>query len=357
MAILLASSTIVHLITHSCGHFLGSAPSSSASSKDKGISVLIHHRWEMAPGEQTNFSIVHQQKWGQTNHICPAWQTALISQVRLTVDDALACNCHPTPGAAACESLHNVQKRRGWDGVANTTRLFVGDSRMSGDARVFAHILQERCDTSGGAFRKSAGYGDLHVDPERTRNFAIWCESVNAWVLFVRSNQLKGGWRVVSNAIHEMLVNDVQFADMSVPWKSDGNISTLPVPLDTFSKHVEVIFGAFVWDVIGRGGSNVSAFMHEHVEESLLASFYAELRAAMPHASFVLRAAPPVNPQKGGKLEGPLSSNLALIRDTHDSWVAREEAFAAQHGIDFLNSLQVKNHHCLISRRLCAMHT
>ena len=117
-----------------------------------------------------------------------------------------------------------------------------------------------------------------------------------------------------------------------------------------------MIFGAFVWDVIGRGGSNVSAFMHEHVEESLLASFYAELRAAMPHASFVLRAAPPVNPQKG-ELEGPLSGNLALIRDTHDSWVAREEAFAAQHGIDFLNSLQVKNHHCLISRRLCAMHT
>ena len=348
MAILLASSTIAHLITRSCGLFLDSASSGSASSKDKRTSVLIDYRWETVPSEQANFSIVHQKKWAQTNHICPAWQTALISRVRLTVDDALTCNCHPDPSTAACESLHHIQVRSGWDGVAGTTRLFVGDSRMSGDARLSAHTVHERCKTTGGAFRRSAHYGDPQVDPERKRDFAIWCESINAWVLYVRclgSNRLIDGWLTVRKAINAMLVNDTQFAGTSVPSESDAsNTSTLPVPLGASSKHVEVIFGSYVWDVIERGGSNVSDFLHRHIEESILARFYAELRAAMPHASFVLRAAPPANPtmtSSGPSIEGPLSGNLALIRNAHDSWVAQEQAFAARRGIDFLNAFQV----------------
>jgi hypothetical protein len=303
-------------MTRSCGRFLGSdAPLSDQS-------IFIGYHWERSPGKQTNFSIMHQKEWAQENHICPASKTALISKLTLTVDVAVACSCRMAlPADLACEDHHSVEKRRGWDGMTNTTRLFIGDSRMSGEARVYAHTLWERCKASGGTFRRSTNYSNWQdLVRRRRQDFAVWCDSVNAWALFYRDNRLESGWQGVRRKIRDLLVDDKAFSDV------------VGSPINTSSTHVEVIFGAYVWYFIGR---DVSTFMHESIDESSLARFYAELRAAMPNASYVLRGAPPVNPQ------GPLNGKLVLVHDAHLSWASQEKAFAARHGIEFLDSFQL----------------
>eukprot|EP00966_Prymnesium_polylepis_P119765 2767703-Prymnesium_polylepis.1 len=84
----------------------------------------------------------HAAHWAQANHRCSKAQLAKLSRVRHVVDGVRACGCSLAPkttGGAAqrhhCDELNDVRRRDGWDGVANTTRVFVGDSKMSGDAR------------------------------------------------------------------------------------------------------------------------------------------------------------------------------------------------------------------------------
>ena len=56
----------------------------------------------------------------------------------------------------------------------------------------------------------------------------------------------------------------------------------------------------------------------------------ASVRNASHGADVIVRTSPPVNPGREWHVEGPLSGNLALIRDVHDAWVA-SEMFLAGH--------------------------
>ena len=326
----------VHLTTRSCGLFGGGASSNQ--------SVLLEYRWETALEPQhlqQNFTTEHEQEWAQLNHICSAKQTALISRVRLVVDAAHARSCHPNSKNTTDNLLATTWDDTTWNGVTNTTRLFIGDSRMSGEARIYAHQLQRRCVAHHGTFHRSTDY---HMGA-RTSNFAVWCESINAWALYVRSNRLGENWLAIDAASRGLL------ASVSTPSsKSEPHMAGHATSFDTSRTHVEVIFGTYVWDVIDRDGKDVSVFMHQNIDESQLAIFYAQMQAAMPNAWFVPRGAPPVNPLPVNPLhdtftnshvEGKLDRNLPLIRDVHDTWVAQEQAFAARNGIDFLNAFQV----------------
>ena len=317
LAYLLVPSTAAHLITRSCGLFLGRESSNRAG-------VLIDYHWGTSPRTMpgtTNFSIRHHREWAQSNHVCPANQYSLISRVRLTVDGAHSCSCQRNVSGAACKSHADMRKRGGWDGVTNTTRLFIGDSRMSGEARIYAHMLQQRCrqHASGGAyaFHRSTDYG-APVSPTKMlrftahrKNFAVWCESMGAWALYVRVNRLEGGWPETLSAIRALLIDDKLFADVSTPWRDSDAIRRLPAaPLDTSTAHVEIIFGTYVWDIIDRGGFDVGAFLSESIEESGVASFYAAARGSLPSACFVLRGAPPSIPPSTTALQRRGLTNL-----------------------------------------------
>jgi len=119
----------------------------------------------------------------------------------------------------------------------HTTRLFIGDSRMSGEARIYAHQLQRRCVAHHGTFHRSTDY---HMGA-RTSNFAVWCESINAWALYVRSNRLGENWLAIDAASRGLL------ASVSTPSsKSEPHMAGHATSFDTSRTHVEVIFGTYV---------------------------------------------------------------------------------------------------------------
>jgi len=205
---------------------------------------------------------------------------------------------------------------------------------MSGEARIYAHHLQRHCVAHHGTFHRSTDYHE----GARTSNFAVWCESINAWALYVRSNRLEANWQAIDAASRGLLASVSTPSAKSEPYMDMAGHAT---SFDTSRTHVEVIFGTYVWNVIDRDGNDVSVFMHQNIDESQLAIFYAQMQAAMPNAWFVLRGAPPVNLPSNSHVEGKLDRNLPLIRDVHDTWVAQEQAFAARNGIDFLNAFQL----------------
>ncbi len=329
LAYLLVPSTAAHLITRSCGLFLGRESSIKPTAR---AGVVIDHHWETSQGT-TNFSTTHQREWAQSNHVCSAKQCSLISRVRLAVDDAHSCSCQRNVSGAACKSHADMRERGGWDGVTNTTRLFIGDSRMSGEARIYAHTLQQRCrqHTSGGAygFRRSTDYksaaqsgtGPLKL---RSKDFAVWCESMDAWALYVRDNRLERGWHHTLSGIRALLVGDKLFADVSTPWRDKDAIRRLPAaPLDTSTAHVEIIFATYAWNILDSGGFDVGAFLRASIEESGMASFYAAARGSLPTPPSYSEGRPPPVPRTTALQRRGLSANSGQSTTIWRSYATR----------------------------------
>ena len=298
-----------HLVTSPCGLFEGLyAPSTPR------FATLIEYHWQLENASAITESVTnareHVEAWSQRNHECSAEKLYDLARVDLVVDAVRRCAC-----AFLAPQLAPQCKTVALDpaaGLVNVTRIFVGDSRMSGEARVYAHMLRLHC---GPALRLSRDYDGQ----ARRTNFGAYCEELRSSVFFVRVETL----------------NHTTALDVAAP-VAQMKFEGAPVPA-LIETPTEVIFGVFVWNIIGLPGQDVAKFINGSVE-SALAPFVRSVQNMLPSASLVLRASPPVNPPMGGKIEGLLSKNLPLIRDTYDSWTTQERHFAAKIGIEYLDA-------------------
>jgi hypothetical protein len=277
-----------HLVTKSCGFF-------EEQVSEIPFVTRIEYRWAQRNGSALERAIRvsedHLRAFAQGNHRCPPFKISALAKVRLDVTSVTHCRCSASKKGQtkSCQSIPILDPKLG---MVNTTRLFVGDSRMSGESRVYAHMLREHCGASLRLTKSFPGH-DKHDD------FGAYCELLQASVFFVRSNLL-----VESLSVLTRRLSAVTFDGAAAP---------------SIFAASEVIYGTLVWDLV-KSNMNYSKFVHDSIEHSALSHFANLIKTLLPSASFVLRAAPPLNSDLAEKMEGPMKGNVALLADTHDTW-------------------------------------
>jgi len=283
-------------------------PCHFANESNETSSLTINYHWQRTANISTHmdFGLQHVADVGmqhaQVNHRCGAEQLSLLAQVEVVIDSTIECKC--ADYEAECISK---QADTPFEKLKDIMILFVGDSRMSGEARVFADAMRRHCPTS-----------DFHIDrvddkhdTKISHDFAATCTSKNASVAYIRDNAL------TSSSVRLRSKLDLIRAQGS----------------ELYHDPTMVVFGTFVWDIIDRAG--FPKHLHGDPKE-VLEPFVGELSKTWPVASKLLRGSPPVNVGRG--IEGPLQADVGAIVDLHDQWVAREYTFAASAGLLFLDA-------------------
>ena len=186
-------------------------------------------------------------------------------------------------------------------GLAQTTRAFVGDSRMSGEARTYLHLLASRCPEP---LVFGAGSDDL-AGPTRWADFVALCKPLNSSVAYVRDNY-------ISTAAWSNVVALLEQKGKKDQW---------------LQRSTQVILGTFVWHIINRDGNSIADFESASATTRLGQSV-ASARNGSHGADVIVRTSPPVNPGPHSSVEGSLNGNLALVHDVHDLWIASEMLLA-----------------------------
>lgn len=226
----------------------------------------------------------------------------------MRVDAVVTCGC---PGPGSNSSGKSCSTREFEDdaargaaslrGLARTTRAFIGDSRMSGEARTYLHLLVSRCPE---ALVFGAGADDL-AGQHRRADFVALCKPLNSTVVYVREKRLP-----------------------AAPWSKVEAVLALNGKKERWLQHsTQVILGAFAWNILEMG--NVSDFYSTSATTQLGQSV-ASVRYATHGADVIVRTSPPANPgPQWGRIDHNIHGNLALVRDLHDAWVASEMLLAS----------------------------
>lgn len=294
-----------HVLVQSCDLYEGHPPTG-------GTTSIVEYHWERTTAAErlryTDRAKEHVKRYAQGNHRCDATRLERMAAVRLVVDAVVTCGC-PGPGGnsngTSCSTREfeddAAREAATLRGLARTTRAFIGDSRMSGEARTYLHLLVSRCPEP---LVFGAGADDL-AGQKRRADFVALCEPLNSSVVYVRENTLP-----------------------AAPWsKVEGVLAQNGTKERWLQRSTQVILGAFVWDIIDK--RHVSHFYSTSATAQLGQSV-ASVRQATHGADVIVRTSPPVNHDLAMKqLDRSFDGNLALVRDLHDAWVTSEMLLAS----------------------------
>ena len=285
----------------------------------------------------------YEEKFAQLNHICGAKSAVIHQRAKILIEQLQSCRCRDIDSnktdcftCRATESTaHQLTDLQGridyFDGFKNTTRLFIGDSRISVDARVYTHMLNRKSiEMDDKSVRLSQNYSSNF----RRTNFAAYSESLDAWSIYIRDQHLARDWRSIKAEI------------LDLAYDTDVEGSRHPKLESGF----EIIFGGFVWEVIGRdnqvGTENrtkgVVNFLHSSIESTPIQKLILQVRNAFPNTTFILRSVLPVNPNpKHDKIEGPLNGKAAMVINAVSAWYTEERNFAERNDVEFLDAAKI----------------
>ena len=296
-----------HVLVQSCDLYEDHPPTG-------GTTSIVEYHWHPTTAAErlryTGRAKHHVERYAQENHQCDATRLERQAAVRLVVDAVVTCGC---PGPGSNSSGGGCTTREFKDdaargaaslrGLARTMRAFIGDSRMSGEARTYLHLLVRRCPEP---LVFGAGADDL-AGQHRRGNFVALCKPLNSTVVYVRVNILP-----------------------AAPWSKVEAVLALNGTKEQWLQHsTQVILGTFAWNILEE--ANVSNFYSTSATTQLGQSV-ASVRYATHGADVIVRTSPPTNPgplSGWSRIEHNITGNLALVRDLHDAWVASEMLLAS----------------------------
>lgn len=355
-----------HIVTEMCDIY-ESAPSNATK---KHASILEYH-WEKTSAHKVeqlyNHSLTHIREYAQDNHHCSARRLRLLAAVHLVVDTVTICPCSEHTASpnwkkkekenvTACttRSFRDTSARKAAvrDGLARMIRVFIGDSRMSGEARTYLHMLVTYCDVplEFGSVDPQDDSPHYRRDYRRGNrdDFTARCGPLNSSMLFFRDSLLAVPRRPQPDAFESI-------------WRM------VPKEWQASLGSVQVIVGSYVWNIIERGEmfigpaekhtrlvklmnvalqgfgpSSAENASHRNTSGAAAAAESSSHQRAFFDTKVVVRTSPPVCPSMPGAiLKGPLNGNLPLIRGVHDAWVASEVIFATQSQSSLLQASKI----------------
>ena len=363
-----------------CPLFQTHVPKGNVNAKEKQSSAAfstLHAEYHFAARDKVavNEAMViannHVQHIAQGNHICTQDKLRTLAHIRMVVDSVYQCPCRLDPKKLDPKekrvNSHHTCRRIGppknvsaeEDLLRDTFKWFVGDSRMSADARAYMDTTLYRvCGQPLVTIGKEYGKGKKD-DRERKADFGATCERLNATVVYTRQ-KTSYSFEVASKKAKELLYDH---SHEHVAWnESRGCIGRqrrnthkkkkgkhnppaqkhisgcLFVDWESFWHPTAVILGTFVWNIIDRNPDigNIADFSATDVEELQLKIFAGAVRLALPSATVVLRAPPPIN--ELDSIEGRLASNTGLRFSMYTEYVAAMHRLASKRAIHFIDS-------------------
>ena len=134
-----------HVLTQSCDLF-----DSRHTLVNSSASIVEYHWQKTKLAERSKlveYALEHTAHYAQNNHRCSREALTKQAAVRLVVDAVRTCPCDGSSRACSTLSFTSDAAREAAlrSSLARKTRLFIGDSRMSGDARTFLQLLAAHC--------------------------------------------------------------------------------------------------------------------------------------------------------------------------------------------------------------------
>lgn len=170
-------------------------------------SVKVSYRWRRTDDSVArwleNWVDDHLRVYAQKNHHCERQQLRLLSKSALEIEQVVRCPClraqhGPTRlqelsqkcewHAGAGRSMALAWKPQSFTALRALLRdrhfLFVGDSLLSGQARVLMHQVAELCASDNGDMAHHYGYASA----KNAEDAAVYCPSLNSSASYIRSN-------------------------------------------------------------------------------------------------------------------------------------------------------------------------